>query len=302
MKTLVIFNPVAGGGRTSRLRRGLERDLKKVLGTFEMRETEAPGDGKRIAEKASGHDLIVACGGDGTIHEVANGLRGTGKTLGIISLGTGGDLIKSLGIPRDPRRQIEVLARGRDKMIDVGQVTYREGGKEFSRLFLNVTDAGLGADVLRRLGESRSLWGRKLAYLTASLTAYRNRKPFQITIGLNGGLAPLGEKWSGEALLVAVANGGSFGGGMRIAPNANIEDGLFDLTIVRDLKPAWLPIALPLLYTGRLRYLPQVETLRAREVNLSSPDPVDLDIDGEPIGSLPARFRILPHELKVRVP
>ncbi|MBI2082709.1 MAG: diacylglycerol kinase family lipid kinase [Deltaproteobacteria bacterium] len=302
-KTIAIINPTAGGYRTKRLWPQLEKPLRKLFPDLEIFWTVARGDACQLAKSHSGEaDLVLACGGDGTIHEVANGMlqqaeSGKLPSLGIISLGTGSDLIKSLGIPSDPFQQIEILGRKRETQIDVGEIDYATPNGRGKSFFLNIADAGMGADVLRRLGHSRTLLGRRLAYLFSTLHSYRNRKPAEMKILIDGD-----ESWSEKALLIAVANGKSFGGGMQIAPHADLRDGLLDLVVVRDLPPWWLPFALPCLYLKKINLLPQVEIKKAKQIEISSKEEVFLDIDGELVGSLPVSFKIRPQALSVRVP
>lgn len=301
---LVIVNPAAGGGRAEKLWPLVEGRLKKGLGPFDVAHTDGPGAALRAAAEAKRYRLVVAYGGDGTIHEVANGLLCEGSpsepspraipTLGIISVGTGSDLIKSLKIPRDLLRQIETLAGARETAVDVGVVEFSGPGK---RVFLNIADAGLGAEVLRRLGTSRTLFGRKLAYFSAALQAYLARHVPQMTVTIDGK-----KEIQEPVLIAAVANGRCFGSGMKIAPQADPKDGLLDLILVKDLKPSWLSLAIPLLYTGKVVLLPQVQMYRARQIEIESDEPVHLDIDGELVGSLPARFHIQPGAIRVKVP
>lgn len=299
METLIIANPVAGGGRGQKLWKQIEPLLKKKLGPFKIRWTKRPGEATDWACRAESFEMVVAYGGDGTIQEVTNGLLpispDSRPLLGILSVGTGSDLIKTIGIPADVGRQIEILAGSKIRKIDVGQIEF--AATMTKRYFLNIADAGLGADVLHRLAASRKLFGRQLAYLSATLEAYRNRRPALMEVVVDQTKA-----WTDEALLVAIANGRYFGGGMKIAPAARLDDGLFEVVIVKDLALAWIPVALALLYSGQLRRLPQVELFRGSEVEIRSREPVGLDIDGEPIGSLPARFINLPHALRIKSP
>ncbi|MBI2981784.1 MAG: diacylglycerol kinase family lipid kinase, partial [Deltaproteobacteria bacterium] len=287
--------------RVQRLWPRLEKILERRLGPLDVQWTKKSGDAREIAASSKNSPLMIACGGDGTIHEVANGVLNrsdsSSTTLGILSLGTGSDLIKSLGIPSNPQKQIEILCGNKETRIDVGEMEYEVPGGREGRFFFNIADAGIGADVLRGLGPSRSLFGRRLAYLLSTIRSYRHRKPAEMTIKADGKTV-----WSEKALLVAVANGKSFGGGMQIAPQARLSDGLLDLVILRDLPPWWLPIALPALYLKKIASLPQVKIQRAQTVSISSREEVFLDIDGERIGSLPVTFQIHPAKLRVRIP
>ncbi|MBI2067989.1 MAG: diacylglycerol kinase family lipid kinase [Deltaproteobacteria bacterium] len=297
-KSLVIINPTAGGGRAKALWPTLEPRLKEALGSFEIKVTKKRGEGQKIAGKTANFSRVIACGGDGTIHEVANGLFQIDErhrpVLGILSMGTGSDFIKSLKIPNDPFHQVATLKQGQTRKIDVGKIEFTLKGKQEKRIFLNIVDAGLGADVLERLHTSRRFFGRSAAYLLATLQAYRHRKCHEMEIVVDGERG-----WREKALLIALANGQCFGGGMRIAPHANLEDGLIDITLVRDLSPTRLPLVLPALYAGKLDHLPQVTMRRGRRVEINSSFPVPLDIDGEQIGTLPLHLEVLPEALRL---
>lgn len=312
VEPFVILNPSAGGGRGKKLWPKIAQRLEKELGPFQCRASRGPGDARRIAAEAAsqGCHLLIACGGDGTIHEVVNGLHDAGihdtsksskKTkLGIISIGTGGDFIKTLKIPPDPLRQIEIIKKGKIGFIDLGQVEYtNDQGDQDRRVFINITDAGLGAEVVRQVCHSRTLFGRKLAYLTAVLTSYISWKGKKIDITTEPKVPFL---WPQKPLAVVVANGRYFGGGMPIAPDADPTDGLFDLVVIGDLSPLKIPLAVPFLYAKKIDRLNGVATACVRQVTLRSQEKVGLDIDGEPIGFLPAKFSILPKALEVFVP
>lgn len=297
MNPFVIVNPAAGGGR------------EKVwdMGGFDHAVTSRPGDARVLAKKVAreGYGTVVACGGDGTIHEVVNGIYEAGASpqpaLGILSAGTGGDLIKTLQIPKGWKEQLKVISNGNRQTIDLGRVTYtnRKGKKE-SRVFVNIADAGLGAEVVRRLPRARDLFGRKLAYLFSTLASFLAWKPAEIRIETDPSIDfRNGPK---KSLSVVIANGRYFGGGMPIAPAADPSDGLFDLVTVGAMNPLTALLAVPLLYTGRLTRLSGVRMSRVKKIRLTSQEKVGLDIDGEPVGSLPVTFEILPRAMEVLVP
>ncbi len=308
-KTLVIVNPKAGGGLASRLWPRASRELRKKIGPFDFEETTAIGHARILAADAAdaGYRLVVSYGGDGTIHEVINGLhdaKDSSKTaLGIISVGTGSDLIKSLRIPAELSDQIKIVAGEKVQKIDLGRVSYlNHEGRQERRVFINITDAGLGAEVLRRLQRSRTFFGRRLAYLSATLVSYFawGAKKIRITTDHPHDAAHP-NRFPEKILAVVVANGQYFGGGMPIAPSSSLTDGYLDVVVVGDMDPFLTTLAIPMLYSKQLVRLPNVVTDRVRSLILTSEERVDLDIDGEPIGSLPATFEILPAALKVKV-
>ncbi|MBI3540620.1 MAG: diacylglycerol kinase family lipid kinase [Deltaproteobacteria bacterium] len=307
-KPFVILNTKAAGGVAGRLWPWISEELEKEIGPFDFEETQKVGHGRTLAKEAveEGSNLIIACGGDGTIHEVANGIyeaRTTEKpTLGILCLGTGGDLIKTLGISKNIPDQIKVIASQKTKRIDLGLCEYlNEQGKKEKRVFINVADVGLGADVCRRVAHSRSFFGRKLAYLAASLRAFASWRPKKIEI-VTEHLAP--GFWPETPLIIAIANGRYFGGGMPIAPSANLSDGYFDLMVVGPLKAAMAPVFIPLLYSKQILRLPQARFDRVNSILIKASEEaeVGLELDGEPVGFLPASFNNIPQAIEVLVP
>ena len=307
MKPFVIVNPEAGGGLGKKLWPGISKEIKQQVGVFSFEETNAIGHARVLAAEAaqSGHTCIIAYGGDGTIHEVVNGLHDSKVSplpeLGIISVGTGGDFVKTLGLPKNLKEQIRIIANFHTRTVDVGHVEYRnQQGKKEERLFVNIIDAGLGAEVVRNLQGARKLFGRRLCYLTATVQACMTWSPRKVRIQMDH---PADEKrWPEKILAIVIANGQYFGGGMPIAPSASAEDGYFDLIVLGKMHPLMIPIAVPLLYSRQVIRLPNVVTDRVRTLSLTSEENVNLEIDGEPIGSLPATFKVIPHYLTIKAP
>lgn len=299
------MNPEAGGGNCRRRWTQIERELAKKIGPFDFEETTAIGHARMMALDAAqaGYPFVVACGGDGTIHEVVNGFFDSGvethPTLGILSMGTGSDLIKTLKIPFPLREQMKILAAGKTRKMDLGLVEYTnmENRKE-KRVFVNITDAGIGAEVVRRLCETRGLFGKRLAYLMSTLRSYIAWPAREIRITTDHSEI----HWPKKCLAVAIANGRYFGGGMPIAPTADPVDGYFDIVAISDLNWTEALLAIPLLYAGQLRRLRGVQIDRAKKIILDSDERVGLDIDGELIGTLPASFEVLPLSLNVLCP
>jgi YegS/Rv2252/BmrU family lipid kinase len=307
-KVFVVVNPESGGGRGRTLWPRAFQELKKRLGAFDFEESTAIGHAQVLAADAAkaGYTLVIAYGGDGTVHEVANGLMEADApsrpAMGIVCVGTGGDFVRTLGIPSDLSAQIRIAAGTKSRRIDLGRARYAglSGGVE-SRYFVNIASAGLGAEVVRRTPRFRSFLGRKPAYLAATLDAYLHWKPRKVTITTEHGSSSA-VVWPDKPLIVAAANGRFFGGGMPIAPGADPSDGFFDLIAIGQFPAYQVPVALSLLYSKQIHRLKQVRHDRVRRVELKSDGRVDLDIDGEPIGSLPAVFEVLPSALEVKSP
>lgn len=299
----VVLNPEAGGGRGRRDWIKIKARLREKIGPFSFEETQSAGHARSLASMAakSGYSPVIACGGDGTLHEVVNGLKEVSPPplLGILSMGTGGDFARTLALPRRLADQMEVLGRQKTRRLDLGSVTFMNlQGKRESRFFINAADAGLGAEVVRRRDRFRRLFGRRLSYLTSTLCSYTAWRPRKIFITADEREI----NTQSEISCVVVANGRYFGGGMQVAPRASPNDGALDLVVSGRLNPIMLLWALPLLYLKHLDRHPSISFDRARKITLRSEEPVCLEIDGEFAGSLPAAFEIVPQALSVIVP
>ena len=309
-KIFVVVNPKAGGGAGRLLWPRVAAELKKRIEGFDFEESTEMGHARHIAQEAAaaGYRLIIAYGGDGTIHEVVNGIWDSCAApkkrpiLGMISVGTGGDLIKTLGIPKNLTEQVRIAAGPKTRKIDLGLVEYStRRGKREKRVFINIVSAGLGGEVVRRLSRSRAIFGKKLAYLTATIESYIAWRPKKMTI-LTEHSSSEDVPWPQKPLVAAIANGRFFGGGMPIAPRANLSDGFLDLVTIGPIHPIKVPLAISFLYSQQISRLSDVHTDRVRNVSLTSEELVNLEIDGEPIGALPATFEILPAAVEVKVP
>lgn len=311
---LVIVNPASAGGATGRAWARLASDLRTHFGAFNCAFTERAGDASVIAgrEAAAGRSLIVACGGDGTISEVANGIleSGADAELGILPSGTGGDFRRTLDIPRRGRDAAAALAVGRSMRVDVGRVEFQDrAGARSTRYFLNVASCGMGGEVIRRVEENSAGWlssasrrvaGGQAAYALASLqTAVSFERP-TLRIRLDEG-----PEFRLAVANLCVANARYFGGGMKIAPEAKLDDGLLDVVAVSDLDTLKILTNVYRLYLGTHLGMREVRHAHARRIQVSADRPgehVSIEVDGELSGTLPATFEILPRALRIRCP
>lgn len=305
-KAFVVVNPTSGGGAGHNLWPQAAWELRKRLGSFDVEETTSIGHAQYLAADAAnmGYTLIIAYGGDGTVHEVVNGMmeskNGHRPALGILCTGTGGDFVKSVGLPKRLSEQVKVACGLKSRRFDLGLIRFVNAmGEEETRYFVNIASCGISAEVIRRTPRYRSLLGRKPAYLAATLDAYLHWKPKKIAIATEHGTL---ETWPQNPLTVVVANGRFFGGGMPIAPAADPSDGYFDLVAVDNIPSYKVPLFVSLLYSKNIHRMKGVHHDRIRKVLISSEGRVDLDIDGEAVGSLPASFEIVPSALEVRTP
>lgn len=314
-RTVLVVNPRSAGGKTERQWNKLREQIAEGYGPFEPRFTEGPGSATELTREAlkQGAELVIAMGGDGTINEVVNGFfevpSGNGESksqpvspnasFGVIPAGTGGDFIKTLGTPREVRAAAEALKRATPRAIDVGRLSYigHDGGPEV-RHFINIASFGMGGLVDRLVNQSSKALGGTLSFALAAVKAGMVYKNMPVRLSLDGGPPREGKIYN-----VAVSNGRFFGGGMKVAPNAALDDGLFDVVTMGDFQFSELLLHGLDIYSGKHLTNPKVRLERAARVEATpvrSGDEVLLDVDGEQPGRLPARFEVLPRALKVR--
>jgi YegS/Rv2252/BmrU family lipid kinase len=304
--TLVIVNPASAGGRTGRGWAETAARLRAAGLDFDVAMTSCRGEAIELARlgAAEGRALLVAAGGDGTISEVANGILAGGAAaggprLGVLPVGTGGDFRRTFGIPLDVGEAAAVLVRGRGRRIDAGRVACAgPGGETVVGHFVNIASAGIGAEVVRRVDEGGVVVNGEITFTLASvrtLLSWRN-KPVRVVVD--------GEARELVAQQVVVANCEYFGGGMRVAPRAKPDDGMLDVVVAGDLS-AWENVrGLSKIRKGTHLDAgnPKITHAFARRVEVSSPELVRVEADGELPGVLPAVFEIVPDALEVVVP
>lgn len=304
VSTLAIVNPLSNSGATGRRWQRIETLLRATLGTLEVEHTRGPRDAERIAREAarSGFERLVVVGGDGTANEVATGLLSEGLEkrvqLGVLPVGTGGDLARELHVPRDMMAAVAALGSGGTRRLDAGRIEYRTpAGGTHTSYFVNVASFGLSGRVDMYVRRVPRRFGGTVAYLLGSLMGLANWRSQDVRITLDGR-----EIHAGPIVLAAAANGGYFGGGMHIAPLAEYDDGLLDLVVVRGMPTRRVVANMPSIYRGTHVKLPEVSMYRGRVI-AAEPlghdvgDGVWLDVDGDPLGSLPARIEVLPDAL-----
>ena len=244
-----------------------------------------------------GFDLIIGIGGDGTLNEIANGFF-SDKTrsvineeasLAIIPSGTGSDFIRFLKIPRDFKSSVELIKSAGKRKIDIGKISYQSGREENKeKYFLNVADFGLGADVVKNISDKPALKRGPLSYYSGLLKTIRSYNAKNLKIDAEGY-----DTIRGKFLIGAVANGGMFGGGMIIAPDASITDGKFELVWIDEMSKFEIIKKSISLYKGTISKVPKVKILRTSKVSVTSEDSVNIEYDGELGEQLPATFSIL---------
>jgi YegS/Rv2252/BmrU family lipid kinase len=255
--------------------------------------SEFPGHLGQAAGEARG-SLLVVVGGDGTVNEVANAVAGTDGELAVLPSGTGQDFGRTYGIPTRIDDAVRVALAGETRKIDLGHVECHDGT---SRYFANVGSAGMSGAVARRANAMTKAFGGRATFfyaLTREFLAWRNTR---VTVELDGDV-----RREGAMHDVIVANGRWHGGGMKLAPDARQDDGLFDVVLIGDVGKVDFATTAPKLYSGRYLSHPKVELVRSSSVAIRAAEPLPLEVDGEPIGTTPARFEVVPSALRLRVP
>jgi YegS/Rv2252/BmrU family lipid kinase len=275
--------------------------LKSIGLDFQHDWTEAPGHARELAQTAikKGSELVVSVGGDGTVNEVANGLYDSGNTvdvmLGIISTGTGCDYIRTVGIPRACREACQCLTSPRKLAVDVGAIEYISNDRTIKRLFVNFAGLGFDTEIVKATTQRFKALSSKPSYLMGLLTTLLSYKNKRISLTVDG------EKIEKKVCTVLINNGRYGGGGMFTAPEAELTDGLLDTLIIGDLSKPDLLWSLPRVYRGTHLTHPKVTLKKAKEIEINSAESLFLQADGELLGELPARFRVLPATLNLAV-
>ncbi|MCX7893416.1 MAG: diacylglycerol kinase family lipid kinase [Burkholderiales bacterium] len=294
---LAVVNPAAGRGRGLRTLPALEAEMRRACLSMEVRTTARRGHAVAIAAGAlaAGYRRFLAVGGDGTVNEVANGLlgagavRGTEITLGTLPVGTGNDWARTHALPRRVPEVVRLLAGGRTVVHDAGVVACRAGGQETRRFFVNMAGVGIDAHILQRLGEGK---GGTWSYLAALLAGLRTFASPALEIAGPDFL------FRGRALAVFMGPGRYCGGGLEIAPHAAVDDGTLHMTLVRHMSALQVLVSLPRLFNGTVPQSPHVVARRVSSLEIASDPPAGVEVDGEVIGTTPARVAILPRAIR----
>ena len=312
MKPLLVVNPRSGGGATGRTFGAMRDTIERALGPVEVAMTERQGHGADLAREGAvaGHPLVIAVGGDGTIHEVANGLM-TAKSgnygtkadetrIGMIAQGTGGDFRKTLGLEHRLDKYLDALKSGRERPLDLGKFS---GGGKTDHYFLNILSAGMGGLVDRYVADASHMLGGTAAYFGASVKALLNARlgNLKCTVTHDGKT----EEHQIRSFMLAICNGRYFGSGMKVAPMAEVDDGIFEVVALGATSKLGFAMNSRRIYTGA--HIGQAGTVHLRGqkivLELANDDARGvylLDVDGEPMGGLPLTVEVVPKALTLR--
>jgi YegS/Rv2252/BmrU family lipid kinase len=301
VRTKVIVNPVAGARSTRRKWPIISRLLERIGLTCDFNYTEGVGHAMELARIAAsdGYRYLVAVGGDGTVNEVANGIlhstNASTTTLGVVSTGTGSDFARSAGLARDYTTACANLTSSKRLTIDVGLVEYQRDGKRQERFFVNSAGVGFDAAVVKETERLPKFFGGTIPYVAGMLRALVSYKNKDIVLKVGD------EVERHRVLNVAVANGNYCGGGMRIAPEAKLDDRLLDVVIIGDMGKLELLKEFPTVYKGTHINHPKVSMRKVTNVSIESAEPMLVYADGEMLGECPASFRVAPATLSLVV-
>lgn len=304
VQTLLILNPASGGGATGRAADALVARAEAVCGPLDVATTVAPGDAVALAQRAAARGVarVLVAGGDGTTGEVVTGLVAGARCatsrpcLGLLPVGSGCDLARTLALPRHLEAALEIVAAGNVRELDVGRVELDDvRGGRVVRCFANEVSAGLSGDTVRRAPELSARMGARLGFLAGALAAVASHVPFEAVIELDGE-----RSYEGPVSLVAVANGCYFGAGMRVAPGAATDDGWLEVVLARGLSRREIVTHLPAFYLGRHGRHPQVSFHPARRVEIRPKSgAAAVEVDGDGGYALPLVAECLPGALRV---
>jgi len=302
--TTVIFNPKSANGRTGRRQKALAAAIRAAIGPFHALASTAPGHATQLARQAlrDGCTRIISVGGDGTHAEVANGffteqeeLINPAAAMGILPHGTGNDLPRNLGIPRNFARALPALRANRISKVDLGRIQFTDfTGAPQTRYFQNTCHIGLGPEIGIRVNSNTKILGGFCSFLYATISALARYKGHPIRIQYNDSHL---ETWITE---IIIAKGRYAAGGMLFAPQAKLDDAHFHVCLIGRLSPLNALRNLHLLYTGRAHTRPDlVTTFQTDQICITSPECVKVAIDGEVPGRLPAALRVSPRALPI---
>ncbi len=301
-----IVNPNAAMGSIGREWPRIQDMAKNRLGAFQAFITAGPGQATTLTRRAlqQGAEVVVCVGGDGTLNEVVNGFMGEDgplrpeAMLGFIPRGTGCDFIKTIPLPEAPERALDIIKDSHARHIDLGRITYwdRKGNPSL-RYFHNVTSFGLGGEVDDRVNRTTKAFGGFISFIWATLFSILMYDKKRIRLKVDEGFNQTLVCWN-----VVVANGQYHGGGMWVAPEARVDDGMFHVTVIGDFTLPEVFWNLPKLYNGKLIQHEKVRTLVGKRIEASSEQRVLLDVDGEQPCQLPVVIDIVPKAIPFLTP
>jgi YegS/Rv2252/BmrU family lipid kinase len=296
--TVFLVNPASANGATGRSWPQLAHTAAGLGLSGDALLSERPGQLGELAREAvdGGARLLVVVGGDGSVNEVVNGVAGREVDVALIPRGTGRDFARSYAIPGRIEDAIRVALDGETRQVDLGRASYRSwAGADETRWFANVASVGMSGAIAQRANETTKALGGKASYLIATLSVFARWQVDDVHVSVGEHVR------DGRMHDVIVAIGAYLGGGMKIAPDAQTDDGLFDVLLIGDLTKRDLLLTLPKTYRGTHLPHPKAEVLRGSTVAVDASSPVPIQVDGEQPGTTPVRFETVSGALRLRV-
>jgi len=305
-RTVIIVNPRSANGATGRNWNRINDEIRRGFGSdYDVRFTERQGHATLLASEAikDGYELIVALGGDGTINEVVNGFfqdeapLNPDAALAVMSIGTGSDFVKTIEFPMTPFECAQRIRSGKPWRVDMGKCTFVSlDGDQLSRFFINIADFGSGGAVVDKVNRTTKAFGGRISFLWGILTTLPTYKNKLTKYRIDDG--PEEEKILNTFV---VANGRYYGGGLQPAPKAELDDGLFDIVSIGDVGFLEAISSLGKFRKGTHLEIPKVSFQRGRSVVASSDEIQLVEMEGEVVGRLPARFEMLHKAMNIIV-
>ena len=297
-RAFVFVNLQAGGGKARKLIPCLKQTFHTYRVTPEIRTASSSSEMETQAKEAIQHGAksVFAMGGDGTLQVLANAVYGQDVVLGVIPAGGGNDFARALGLPSEPLAALRATLHGEPRFVDLVRVRTAEGHQ---RLYLGGGGTGLDADAAQFAGSRYRNWPGRSRYLAAAIHAYAGNKPRRVRVTFeDSNEAP---KWQ-ESVLACVLNTPTFGAGIRLAPNARIDDGLLDSVFLDELRVSTLLRILPQLAFRGTLHIPQLRTTQFRKLRLETEQPAYFHGDGEILGSTPVEIEVTPGAVQFLAP
>jgi diacylglycerol kinase (ATP) len=295
---LVLINPFSGRGKGFKYISAIERSLKRTRIKYSLVVGEHPGHGIALTQSAiqEGFRNIVAVGGDGTVHEVVNGVfsqrvvSSSEITIAVVPAGTGNDWARSINVSRDRRKALELLRGGRTTLHDVGIARLGPPGQERDRYFINMSGVGFDAFVLQQVGRPKL---GSISYVTAMLKGLVRYRAIPLELEVQ-------DEEIRDRMFVLFAGIGRYcGGGLEVTPKARPNDGLIDITAIRDMPQREILFNIRRLFDGTLLQHPRISAFRCSAASIRSPNPVDVEADGELLGTTPVSYSLVPGSIRV---
>jgi diacylglycerol kinase (ATP) len=299
LKTVFLVNPASANGKTGKRWPEIERAAHAAGLRGEAILSERAGQLGELARQASddGASLLVVVGGDGTVHEVVNGIAGReGVELAVIPRGTGWDFARTHAIPKRLAGALRIATDGIARPFDLGRASYQAGGTRVTAWFANMASVGMSGAVAAKANSTTKALGAKTSYLLALGVVFARWQNVHLRVQV--------DEEQRDALMedTIVAVGRYLAGGMKITPDAEPDDGLFDVLLIGDVTKTELVRVMPKIYRGTHLPHPKGEVLRGRTVSIDADDPLPLQLDGEQPGTTPVRLELVPAAIRLRVP